>query len=193
MPRGDLDPARAAPPWFALRTKPRHEKTTAQVLRVRGYVEFLPCCLARRRWSDRFKTVELPLFPGYLFCRMSPQNRMPILNIPGVVGVVGFGRTPAPVDEGEISALQLIVKSELAVQPWPFLKAGQQVLIEYGPLSGLEGILLSLKKEHRLVVSVTLLQRSVAVEVESDWVKPIGPALWRTAGATSALPPTLIA
>ncbi|MEK7406646.1 MAG: UpxY family transcription antiterminator [Acidobacteriota bacterium] len=172
MPRGDFDPTRAAAPWFALRTMPRHEKATAQVLRDRGYEEFLPCCKARRRWSDRFKTVEMPLFPGYLFCRMNPQNRAPILNIPGVLGVVGFGRVPAPVDEGEIAALQVIVKSELAAHPWPFLKAGQFVQIEYGPLSGLEGILLSLKKEHRLVVSVTLLQRSVAVEVECDWVRP---------------------
>jgi transcription antitermination factor NusG len=117
--------------------------------------------------------MELPLFPGYVFCQLNPLNRLPILSIPGVVCVVGIGRTPVPVDETEIAAIRAAVKSGLPSQPWSYLQVGHRVRIEYGPLRGAEGILLGFGKDQRLVLSVSLLQRSVAVEVDEAWIMPM--------------------
>jgi transcription antitermination factor NusG len=161
--------------WYALRIKSRHEKIVASALFGKGYEVFLPLYRDRRRWSDRMKELELPLFPGYLFCRFDVMKRLPILTTPGIVQLVGVGKTPLPVDDAEITAIQSIVISRLNAQPWPYLQVGQRVRIEQGPLTGLEGILIALKKTHRLVVSVTLLQRSVAVEVDHDWARPVAP------------------
>jgi len=159
--------------WYALRVRSRHENTVAFHLQARGYESFLPVYRSQRRWSDRFKEIELPLFPGYVFCQFDPLNRLPILSVPGIVHVVGVGRTPVAVDETEIVALQAAVKSGLARQPWPFLEIGHRVRIERGPLCGVEGILLSFRGRQRLVLSVTLLQRSVAVQVDEAWVQPV--------------------
>jgi transcription antitermination factor NusG len=162
--------------WFALRVKSHCERMTAAGLRSRGYEEFLPTYRRRRRWSDRWVDQELPLFPGYVFCRFDPRDRLPILKIPSLVHIVGIGKTPLPVDEHEIEAIQAIVRSGLAAQPWPYVKVGDMVRVQYGSLCGLEGILIEVKKRHRLVVSVTLLQRSVAVEIDRDWVSLVRPA-----------------
>lgn len=133
---------------------------------------------SRRRWSDRFKQLDLPLFPGYLFCRFDYPDRVgPVLTTPGVIGIVSAGKTPIPVAEEEIEAVKRIVHSGLAAQPWPFLRVGSNVYIERGSLTGLEGFVISANKVHRLVVSVTLLQRSVAVEIDRDWVRPIASSL----------------
>jgi len=142
-------------------------------LEARGYKSFLPIYKCRKRWSDRFKEIEQPLFPGYVFCQFNPLNQLPILSIPGVVHLVGVCRIPVAVDESEIAAIQAAVKSGLPSQPWPFLRVGHRVRIEYGPLSGLEGILLGFGVHQRLVLSVMLLQRSVAVQVDVAWVKPM--------------------
>ena len=160
-------------PWFALQVRSRYENLVATQLTGKGYEWFLPSYKCRHRWSDRFKEIERPLFPGYIFCRLDPLNRLPILTIPGVALIVGIGKTPVPIDETEIAAIQVVVKSEIPSQRWPFLKIGQRVRIEYGPLGGLEGILLDFKGQHHLVLSVTLLQRSVAVQVEGAWVTPL--------------------
>jgi transcription antitermination factor NusG len=120
------------------------------------------------------KEVELPLFPGYLFCRLDPRDRLlPIWTTPGVIGIVGPGKIPLPVAKEEIEAVRSILGSGLTAQPWPFLGLGTRVYIEYGPLRGLEGVITSTDKVHRLVVSVELLQRSVAVEINSNWARPI--------------------
>jgi transcription antitermination factor NusG len=161
--------------WYALRIKSRHERIVAAALNGKGYEVFLPLYRDRRRWSDRMKEVELPLFPGYLFCRFDAMKRLPILMTPGIVQLVGVGKNPHPIEETEITAIQSIVISRLNAQPWPYLQVGQKVRIEQGPLTGLQGILIALKKTHRLVVSVTLLQRSVAVEVDHDWASPVLP------------------
>jgi transcription antitermination factor NusG len=160
-------------PWFALQTKSRSENFVAIQLRGKGYEPFLPVYKSRRRWSDRMKELELPLFPGYLFCRFNPLDRLPILVTPGVLQVVGNGKNPIPVDEAEIATIQAAIQSGLPRQPWLCQQVGRRVRVECGPLSGLEGILLSFKGGHRLVLSVTLLQRSVAVEVDESWVRPI--------------------
>ena len=160
-------------PWFALQVRTRYEKNVASFLDGKGYEWFLPTYMSRRRWSDRTKELELPLFPGYLFCRFNPQERLPILKTPGMISIVGTSKTPTPVDASEIVALRTLVRSDIPRQPWPFLKVGQRVRIEYGALSGLEGILLQVKGSDRIVLSVSLLQRSVAAEVDSSWITPI--------------------
>jgi transcription antitermination factor NusG len=161
--------------WFALRVRSNFEKVASQILEQKGYQSFLPVYHCRNRWSDRIKTVERPLFPGYLFCRFDQQERLPILITPGVVGVVGLGKTPVPIPEAEIEAVEGMIRSGLPVTPWPFLRVGQRLVMERGPLRGIEGILQEIKNRYRFVVSVNLLQRSVAAEVESDWVRPVGP------------------
>jgi transcription antitermination factor NusG len=160
-------------PWYALQVRSRYEDTVATHLQGRGYESLLPLYKCRRQWSDRLKEIELPLFPGYVFCRFNPLNRLPILSVPGVVQVVGVGRTPVPIDESEIAAIQAAFKSGLPSQPWPFMQIGDRVRIEYGPLCGLEGILLNFKGRQRVVISVTLLQRSVAVQIDGAWVRPM--------------------
>lgn len=157
-------------PWFALQVRARYEHGVADHLDGKGYELFLPLYKCRKRWSDRIKEVEAPLFPGYLFCRLNPHDRLPILKTPGVIQIVGSNRTPTAVDEHEIKAIQAMVASGIPNQPWPFLTTGDRVRIESGPLSGLEGILVEFKGNHRLVLSVTLLQRSVAVEIDSAFV-----------------------
>ena len=160
-------------PWFALQVKRRFENSVATILAGKGYESFLPQYKSRRAWSDRIKEIHLPLFPGYVFCRFDLERRLPILTTPGVVAIVGVGKRPIAIDDGEIAAIQTAVRSGVPSRPWPFLQVGQSVRVERGPLCGLEGILLYVKGQRRLVLSVSLLQRSVAVEVDSAWVVPI--------------------
>lgn len=163
----------AAYKWYALRVRSRHEHVVAMHLNSRGYESFLPTYKNRRRWSDRFKEIELPLFAGYVFCQFDTLNRLPVLTIPGVVQVVGVGKNPAPIDESEIAAIQASIKCGLPRQPWPFLRVGDRVRIEHGPLDGVEGILLRFGGHQRLVLSITLLQRSVAVQINEEWIRPL--------------------
>jgi len=157
-------------PWFALQVRTRHESGVANYLHGQGYESFLPLYKCRRRWSDRVKEVQTPLFPGYLFCRFDPRDRLPVMKTPGVMQIVGVNRVPVPVDEVEISAIQTLVMSGIPNQPWPFLQVGERVRIESGSLCGFEGILMDFKGTHRLVLSITLLQRSVSVEIDSAFV-----------------------
>jgi transcription antitermination factor NusG len=145
-------------------------------LRLRGYAEFLPIYRKRSRWSDRVKDVDLPLFPGYVFGKFDVRHRLPILAIPGVLSIVGVGRHPEPVKESELNAIRRLIESGLPVMPWPFLQAGDLVLIEKGALAGLEGLLIQFKGQCRVVVSLGLLQRSVSVEIDRTMVRPV---LWR--------------
>ncbi len=160
-------------PWFALHVRSRCEKAVAAALRSKGYDEFLPLYRSRNRWSDRLKDVDLPLFPGYVFCRLEPARRLPVLITPGVVSIIGSGKIPQPVAPEELAAIQVLAKSGLPAVPWPHLKAGERVRIERGALEGIEGILTAMKKECRVVLSVTLLQRSVAVEIDRNFIRPI--------------------
>ena len=160
-------------PWYAIRVKSKFEAIASAGLTGKGYEPFLPIYRARRRWSDRVKELNLPLFPGYVFCRFDAGTRLPILTTPGVMSVVSYGREPVVIDEAEIAAVRAIIASGLPAVPWPFLREGHRVLIEEGPLTGVEGIILSVKKELRLIVSVTMLQRSVGVEIDRAWVRPV--------------------
>jgi transcription antitermination factor NusG len=149
-----------------------------------GYECFLPISKYMRRWSDRMKEVEVPLFPGYLFCRMNPHNRLPVLMTPGVMQIVGVGKTPIPVAEEEIAAIQRVGKSGLSTMPWPYLEVGHVARIEDGPLRGMTGIVVKIKSGLKLVLSVNLLQRSVAVEIDRSWIGaayPVRPTANQTA------------
>ena len=161
-------------PWFALHVRSSRERLLETSLRNKGYETFLPTAEVRRHWSDRIRKVQTPLFPGYLFCRFDPNHRLSILTCPGLIQIVGRGKAPVPVDESEITAIRAVVRSKLEAGPWPHLETGDRVRIEDGPLRGLEGILLDSRSDCRLVVSVTLLQRSIAVVIERDWVMPAG-------------------
>jgi transcription antitermination factor NusG len=158
--------------WYALRVRSNAEQTSATYLQSIGRNIFLPTYRERRQWSDRVKEVRIPLFRGYVFCSMDINDRLPVLQAPGIVEVVGFGKEFVPVPDSEIEAVRKIVNSPAFARPYPFLTAGTHVQLKRGPLAGVEGILVEAKAEYRLVVSVTLLQRSVAVEVDADWVQP---------------------
>ena len=157
-----------------MRVQSKFENVASTILSGKGYPTFLPLYKTRRRWSDRSKEVEAPLFPGYFFCRFDMQASMPpIVTTPGLLGIVCAGRVPLPIGDDEIAAVQAVVRSGLPALPWPYLAAGARILIERGPLAGLEGIALQVDKKYRLVVSVTMLQRSVAVEIDRDWIRPL--------------------
>ena len=160
-------------PWYAIRVKSNCERGVAISLRSRGYDEFLPVYRSRRQWSDRQKYIDLPLFPGYVFCRLDLGRRLPVITTPGVVSILGVGHTPMPVREEEIAAVQKVIQTGLAATPWPFLRIGERVLIDRGPLAGVEGSLVEIKKSLRLVLSIELLQRSIAAEVDRSWIRPI--------------------
>lgn len=159
--------------WFAFRVKPQHEKAVLHALRMRGMEPYLPLYRTKRRWSDRVKEVELPLFGGYLFCRMEMSERALVLSVPGVRAVVGFGSVPAVIPDAQIQVVRQIETAGLALMPWPFLEAGQRVQIQGGPLHGMEGTLAESPESWKVVVNVELLHRGVGVEVERDQVVPL--------------------
>jgi len=156
--------------WFAVQVRTGREHFSAEHLRWRGYEVFLPCYLQRRRWSDRVKEVNRALFAGYLFCRLHADAVGRIVTTPGVIRIVGSRNDPIPVPLQEIEAIQRMVETRLMIEPWPFLHAGQRVRVEAGPLRGTQGVVLRVKDRQRLIVSIPLLQRSVAVEIDPDWV-----------------------
>jgi transcription antitermination factor NusG len=145
------------------------------LLRSKGYESFLPVYASRRKWSDRYKVIEVPLLPGYTFCRLDVERRFRVLITPGVIGAVGVAGKPQAISEEEIATLKAIIRSGFPASPWPFLERGQPIRIVNGPLAGLEGRFLRLNTRRRLVVSVPLLQRSVAVDIQEELVEPLRP------------------
>jgi transcription antitermination factor NusG len=165
----------SSPKWFAVRTRINHEKVAFTLLSGKGFESFLPLYREQRSWSDRIKQIEIPMFPGYFFCRTNLEERPNILNTPGVMSVVGSGRTPVPIPDVEVHSLKRFIASEIDAKPHPFLYLGQKVRIDRGPLAGVEGILKEFKTGYRLVVSITLLQRSIAAELDASWLEAAGP------------------
>jgi len=161
--------------WFAVQVRTRWESSAALLLSGKGYETLLPTYTVKKSWNGRMKQVNAPLFPGYVFCQFDTQKRLPILVTPGVISVVSQGKVPLPVDEAEIAAIRTLVSSGVPVEPWPFLEIGQKVRIESDALQGLEGILVQFKGNHRVVLSVSLLRRSVALEIDRASVRPLGP------------------
>jgi transcription antitermination factor NusG len=160
-------------PWYAIHVRCHAEKNVSRMLEGRGYEKYLPLYRERNQWSDRVKQLDLPLFPGYVFCRLEVALRRPVLTVPGVVAIVGFGSSFAPVPEDQISAVRDIVRSGLPSAPWPFLQEGQRIRVSNGALAGVEGFLVHIKNDYRVVVSVPLLQRSVAVEIDRDCIQAL--------------------
>lgn len=160
-------------PWFGIRTRSNQEKMAASALESKGFEHYLPTYRSRRRWSDRIVESDQPLFSGYVFCRFDPNRRLPIVTTPGVVSIIGFGKEPAPIADSEIEAVQTVLRSGLAAEPCPFLREGQRVRVKHGALEGVEGILLKKKSEWRMIVSVTMLQRSLAVEIDREAITTI--------------------
>jgi transcriptional antiterminator NusG len=162
--------------WFALQVRTRWESSTAVLLSGKGYEAFLPTYKTKKRWNGRIREISAPLFPGYVFCRFDAVKRLPVLVTPGVIAVVGRGRVPLPVEDSEIAAIQTVVSSGLRAEPWPYLQLGQRIRIERDALAGLEGILVNFKGSHRIIVSVSLLHRSVALEIDRSCVRSVGPS-----------------
>ena len=153
-----------------MQTRPRNEKQVERLLTNKGYECCLPMYRQKRPWSDRISEVELPLFPTYIFCRFNSSAMGKAISTPGVTRIVGFGRQPAEVEFEEIEALQLLDKSGLLREPWAYIPNGTLVRVETGPLTGAHGIFCSGDDKRRLVVSVTLLQRSVAIHLDENTV-----------------------
>jgi transcription antitermination factor NusG len=166
--------------WFAVCTRHQHERTAARILKYKEFEVLLPLYKARHRWKDRFKEVYVPLFPGYLFVREELRRWPAILTTPGISSIVCCGGQPAVIPFSEIEGVKRVVESTLRVEPHPFLKSGDWVRVKHGPIAGVEGILLRQKNVARLVLSVEMLGKSAAVEVDAADVERIPAKALRT-------------
>ena len=160
--------------WYAVQTRARHERVVEQRLLERGVDTFLPVVTEVHRWSDRKKSVQVPLFNCYMFARLAPTNvdRMRVLRVEGVLSLVGARCEGTPIPEEQIDAVRLLVEERTPWAPHPFLKIGQRVRVRGGALDGMEGILVSRNGSRALVISVDAIQRSIAVSVEGYHVEP---------------------
>ncbi len=163
------------PHWFAIQTRSRHEKKVADELTGRGVEVFLPLITQTRKWSDRVKKVDFPLFAGYAFVRIAPEpkTRVSVLSANGVVRFVGPTAQGTPIPEHEIENLRLALVNDIALRPLPFVKIGQRVRIRSGALAGMEGILMGTRGQRQLVVSISTIQRSVSLAIEGYDVEPV--------------------
>lgn len=151
--------------WFAIQVRPRYEFKTATILHAKGYEEFLPTYRCKRQWSDRQKELELPLFTGYLFCRFDAAIRWPIMTTPGVIRIVGTRNGIEMIADAEIEAIQVITRAGVNVEPCDYLRQGDLVRVIDGPMAGIEGVVTEQKNKRRFVITVSLIQSSVSVEV----------------------------
>jgi transcription antitermination factor NusG len=159
--------------WYALYTCPRHEKCVAQQIEQRSMTCFLPLYRSVRRWKDRRKELELALFPGYVFVRLALRDRFRILQLPSAVRLVSFNGQPAVLPEAEIDQLRQRLARGGGVEPHPYLRVGRRVRVCGGPMQGLEGIIVRRKDRCRVVFSLDLIMRSMAVEVDESDVEPV--------------------
>jgi transcription antitermination factor NusG len=164
------------PVWYAAYTRANHEKRVAEQLGVRSVEHFVPLYESVRRWKDRKVRIQLPLFPGYVFVRLALRDRLRVLQVPGVARLVGFNGLPCALPDSEIEALKAGLASGVRAEPHPFLTVGRWVRVKGGPLEGLQGIVVRRKNRLRLVVSLDLIHRAAAVEVEAADLEPLGKA-----------------
>jgi len=153
--------------WWALYTRHQHEKVIADMLSAKGFEVFLPLYESKRQWKDRTKTLSMPLFPCYVFVRGGLHRRLEVMTTPGVHTILHHGESVAIIPEAEIHALRTTVEGSFQVEPYPFLKCGERVRVKWGPLVGVEGVLVRKKNQYRLVLSVDMLAQSVAVEIDA--------------------------
>src|SRR5690348_987384 len=170
----EVEAEQASLRWFAAYTTARHEKVVARQLEERQFEKFLPLYRSWHHWKDRRKLVELALFPSYVFVKMEPKDKVRVLQVPGVVSLVSFNGELAALPEREIEALRNGLDHELYAEPCPYLKVGRRVRVARGPMAGAEGILAKKKDKYRVVISVEVLMRSVAVEVDGADLEPVG-------------------
>jgi transcription antitermination factor NusG len=161
------------PLWYAAYTRANHERRVAEQLAERGVEHFLPQYECVRKWKDRKVRLQMPLFPGYVFVQLALQNRLRVLQVPGVACLVGFAGRPAAVPEEEFARIRGFLKQGLRAGPHPYLAVGRRVRVRTGPLEGIEGIILRRKNGCRLVISLELIQRAVAVDVDSADVEAV--------------------
>jgi len=159
--------------WYAVWTRSRHEKAVAEQLERKSVETFLPVYETIRQWKNGRHKVQSPLFPGYAFVRIALRDRLEVLKVPGVVRLVGFNGTPTPLGDEEIESLRRALAQGARAEPHPFLTVGRRVRITAGPLQGAEGILIRKKGDPRVVLSIDLIRRSVAVEVDSTGLEPL--------------------
>ena len=169
-PSGEASSPAITSHWYAAHVRVNQEKTVARSLSVRGFEAYVPVYKETRQWSDRLKEVELPLFPGYVFCRIEADKRFPVQLTPGVVRLVGSGREPVPIDDSEMATLRLLAQSDVPRQPHASPAVGDAVEIVGGPLAGVFGVLQKVMDSSKLIVTITLLRRSVAVEFDDRWI-----------------------
>lgn len=165
----------AAPRWYAIHTRSRHEKQVERLLAEKRVESFLPLRREVHRWKDRYKQVELPLFGGYVFVRMvpEPEERLRVLRTAGVVRIVGFAQNDAAIPDEQIEALRRLMASDAPLHRHRYLRIGQRVRVISGTLSGVEGTLVRLRKCDRLVISIAQIRQSVAVELSGYDVVPL--------------------
>jgi transcription antitermination factor NusG len=161
------------PHWYAVQTCANHEKRVRQQLDLRVVETYLPVYESVRHWKDRRVRLELPLFPGYLFVRLALRDRLPVLRTPSVVRIVEFGGLAAALPDQEIETLRRGLACKVGIEPYPYLKVGRRVLVKAGPLQGLEGILVRKKNRSRFIISIDLIMRSVAAEIDVAELEPI--------------------
>jgi transcription termination/antitermination protein NusG len=152
--------------WFAIEVKQRYERFVAGILEEKQIAALSPFYVVRKQVSDKVRALEIPFFPGYVFGRFDPAKRMPVLTTPGVRRIVSIGKEPVALSDEEVHSVQLLLRSKSNVQQHPYLRLGSPVLIVRGPLAGLRGYLVEMKSSYRVIVSVTLIQRSIAAEVD---------------------------
>ncbi len=160
------------PRWYAAYTCARHEKCVAEQLGGRSIEHFLPLYETVRRWKDRRKKVQLPLFPGYVFVRIPLRDRLGVLQIPSVVRLVGFDGHPCPLAETEIEAVRTCLALKARLKPHPNVQVGRRVRVKTGPLEGLEGIVIRRKNHLRFIISLDLIRRSASVEIDAADLEP---------------------
>lgn len=157
--------------WFAVQVRSGWEKSVVIPIESKGYEVFSPTYRVERKWSDRIKALELPLFKGYVFCRFDPEVRLsPLITTPGVIRILGSLGRPIQLNEGEIDCIKQVISSCHKVYPHNFLKEGTRVRIARGCLSGVEGLVVSIKNHHRLILSIDMLRRSVYVDMDASWL-----------------------
>lgn len=160
--------------WYAVYTYPRHEKAVKDHLESKFVEAFLPTFVSESRWKDRRVRIHTPLFPGYVFTRINVSERSKVLAVPGVIRMLSFNGTPAPIDDSEIEAVKVCLERGVALEPYPFFQVGDRVRVRSGVLEGLEGLVSRCKSERRLIVPISLINQSVAIEVDVQLLEPLG-------------------
>lgn len=161
--------------WYAVYTRHQHEKSASQILASKGFEVLLPVYASVNRWKDRRKTILCPLFSNYLFVRADLKRRVEVLRTAGVCWFVDNAGIPSALAPWEVELIRKLVESPSHLQPYPFLERGDQVRVIRGPFAGMTGILCRLKNQHRVVVSIELLRKSAAIEVEVSSLERISP------------------